>query len=168
MVHKVWSSIEEVPYCFSRSSVKLQGHTAQIIVDYEPNWVFLDCITAVWVHIWLQNGAQSLKLHRRGALLFLGSSVKLQGHTANKNVDYDPNWAFADCNSSLNSPMATKWCTKFEVAQKGCPVVFHPSNFKVTQLKNIVDFDPNWEFPDFNSSLNLPMVTKLYTELEVA
>ena len=27
-----------------------------------------------------------------------------------------PNWAFPDCNSSLKSPMATKWCTKLEVA----------------------------------------------------
>ena len=32
MMHKAWSSIEEVPYCFSRSSVKLQGHAAKKIV----------------------------------------------------------------------------------------------------------------------------------------
>ena len=62
MMHKAWSRIEEVPYCFSRSYVKLQGHTA-------------------------------LKI-----------------------VEFDPNWAFPDCNSSLKSPMATKWCTKLEVA----------------------------------------------------
>ena len=62
MLHKAWSSIEEVPYCFSRSSVKFQGHTA-------------------------------LKI-----------------------VKFDPNWAFPDCNSSLNSPMAMKCCTKLEVA----------------------------------------------------
>ena len=62
MMQKAWSSIEEVPYCFSRSSVKFQGHTA-------------------------------LKI-----------------------IAFDPNWAFPDCNSSLKSPMATKWCTKLEVA----------------------------------------------------
>ena len=28
MMHKDWSSIEEVPYCFSRLSVKFQGHRA--------------------------------------------------------------------------------------------------------------------------------------------
>ena len=28
MMHNAWSSIEEVPYCFSMSYVKLQGHTA--------------------------------------------------------------------------------------------------------------------------------------------
>ena len=83
MMNKAWSSIEEVPYCFSRSSVKFQGHTA-------------------------------LKI-----------------------VEFDPNWAYPDCNSSWNSPMATKWCTKLEVAWKRCPIVFqgHPSNCKVTRLK---------------------------------
>ena len=83
MMHRAWSSIEEVPYCFSRSYVKFQGHTA-------------------------------LKI-----------------------VDFDPNWAFADCNSSLESPMATKWCTELETAKKRCPIVFqgHPSNSKVTRDK---------------------------------
>ena len=40
--------------------------------------------------------------------------------------------------SSLNSHMAIKGCTKFKVASKRCPIVFqgHPSNFKVTGLKN--------------------------------
>ena len=62
MVHKVWSNKEEVSICFSRSSVKFQGHTARKIVNLEPNR------------------------------------------------------AFPDCNSSLNSPMATRWCKKLEVA----------------------------------------------------
>ena len=67
---------------------------------------------------------------------FSRSSVKFQGHTALKIAEFDPDWAFPDCNSSLNSPMATKWCTKLEVALKRCPIVFqgHPSNFKVTRL----------------------------------
>ena len=80
MMHGARSSIEEVSYCFSRSYVKLQGHTALKIIDFDPNWVF------------------------------------------------------PDCNSSLESPMATKWCTKLEVALKRCPIVFqgHLSNFKVT------------------------------------
>ena len=83
MMHKAWSSIEEVPYCFSRSYVKLQGHTAK------------------------------------------------------KIIHFDPNWAFPDCNSSLNSPMAMKCCTKLETAKEKCPIVLqgHPSNFKVTRDK---------------------------------
>ena len=95
MMDKDLSRIEEVPYCFSRSSVKFQGYTSQ------------------------------------------------------KIVDLDPNWAFPDCNSSLNSPMATKWCKKLAVALRRCPIVFqgHPSNFKVTwDKKKIVNFDPHWCF----------------------
>ena len=83
MMHRAWSSIVEVPYCFSRSYVKFQGHTA-------------------------------LKI-----------------------IEFDPNWAFPDCNSSLNSPMAMKCCTKLQTAKERCPIVFqgHPSNFKVTRYK---------------------------------
>ena len=36
------------------------------------------------------------------------SSVTFQGHTALEIVEFDPDWAFPDCNSSLNSPVATK------------------------------------------------------------
>ena len=83
MMHRAWSSIVEVPCCFSRSYVKFQGHRA-------------------------------LKI-----------------------VEFDPNWAFPDCNSSLNSPMAMKCCTKLATAKERCPIVFqgHPSNFKVTRYK---------------------------------
>ena len=42
MMHKAWSSIEEVPYCFWRSSVKFQGHTALKFVEFDPNWPFPD------------------------------------------------------------------------------------------------------------------------------
>ena len=41
MMHKAWSSIEEVPYCFWRSSVKFQGHTGWKIDDLNPVWVRL-------------------------------------------------------------------------------------------------------------------------------
>ena len=94
MMRKAWSSIEEVPYCFSRSLVKFRGHTAK------------------------------------------------------KIVDFDPNWAFPDCKSSLNSPMAMKCCTKLETAKERCPIVFqgHPSNFKVTQDETSPIFTQIWRF----------------------
>ena len=55
MMHKAWSSVEEVLYCFSRSSVKFQGHTALKIGEFDPT------VTQVWNHRWLRNDAQSLK-----------------------------------------------------------------------------------------------------------
>ena len=71
MMHNAWSSIEQVPCCFSRSYVKLQGHTALKVVDFDPNWTFPDCI------------------------------------------------------SSLKSPMATKWCTMLDITLKRCPIIFN-------------------------------------------
>ena len=41
-MHKAWRSIEEMPYCFSRSSIKFQGHTGWKINDMNP---ILDKIT---------------------------------------------------------------------------------------------------------------------------
>ena len=46
---------------------------------------------------------------------FSRSSIKSEGHRGQKIAAFDPNWAFPDCNSSLNSPMALKWCTKLNV-----------------------------------------------------
>ena len=93
-------------------------------------------VTPVWFHIWWWNYTYCFMLLRRVPYCFARSSVKFQGHTALKIAEFDPDWAFPDCNSSLNLPMATKCCTKLEVALKRCPIVFegHPSNFKVTRL----------------------------------
>ena len=90
MMHIAWCCLEDVPYCFARSSVKFQGNTAL------------------------------------------------------KSAEFDPDWAFPDCNSSLNSPMAKKWCSKLQVALKMCPIVFqgHPSNFKVTRLNKLSNLTP--------------------------
>ena len=93
-------------------------------------------LTPVWIHIGRWNHAHSWWQHRRGALLFFKVIRQISTSHGSKNRRIDPDWAFPDCNSSLNSPMATKWCTKLEVAQKRCPIVFqgHLSNFKVTRF----------------------------------
>ena len=178
MMHKAWSSIEEVRYCFSKSSVKFQGHTALKIAEFEPDWAFPDCnssLNSPMATKWCTKLEVALKrcpiVYSRSYVKFQGhmaqknssiltqigrfwtigrsqlsnpsdlpcsrSSVKFQGHTALKIVEFDPNWVFPDCNSSLKSPMAMKWCTKLEVALKRYPIVFqgHTSNCKVTRLK---------------------------------
>ena len=82
---------------------------------------------------------------------FSRSYVNFQGHTALKIIEFDPSWAFPDSNSSLNSPMAMKCCTKLETAKERCPIVFqgHPSNFQGHTGQNFTDFDLNWAFPDY-------------------
>ena len=41
MMHKAWRRVEEVPYCFLRSSIKFEDHTGQKIDDLNPTWVIL-------------------------------------------------------------------------------------------------------------------------------
>ena len=100
----------------SKVHAKGQGQRSKVKVTTQLNPFRI--VTPVWIVIWWWNDAYSLPY------CFLMSSVKFQGHTALKIVELDPDWAFPDCNSSLNSPMATKWCTKLEVALKRCPIVF--------------------------------------------
>ena len=74
-------------------------------------------VTPVWIHIWWWNYAYSLMMLRRGALLFLKVIRQIsRSHGSKKNVEFGLYWAFPDCTSNLNSPMATKWCIKLEVA----------------------------------------------------
>ena len=41
MMHKAWCSIEKVSYCFSRSSIKFQGHTGSKNWRFESNLTLL-------------------------------------------------------------------------------------------------------------------------------
>ena len=45
-----------------------------------------------------------------------GQRSKVKGTEIKKIVEFDPDWVFPDSNSSMTSPMATKWRTKLEVA----------------------------------------------------
>ena len=68
-MHKAWSNIEEVPYCF-------YGHRSNFTVTRDNESLILTrierirTVALVWIHRWLWNDAQSLTQHRRGALLF--------------------------------------------------------------------------------------------------
>ena len=73
-------------------------------------------VTPVWIHIWWWNDTYSSMLLRRGALLFFKVIRQISRSHGAKIAEFDPDWAFPDCNSSLNSPMAMKCCTKLEVA----------------------------------------------------
>ena len=168
MIHKAWCCLDEVPYCFSRSSVKFQGHRAKKIVDFEPNWAFPDCnsslnlptamkwytkLEAAWESallsfkvicqmsrshgtkncwFWPKLSVSGLQLQlefthgfqmmhkaycsiEEVSYCFSRSFVKFQCHAGQKFNNFDPNWAFPDCNSSLDSLMDLKWCTELDV-----------------------------------------------------
>ena len=93
ILHKAWSSIEEVPYCFLRSSVKFQGHTAQKSIDFDPNEAFLDCNSSLYI---FTNGYEmmqkALSSIEEVPYCFFWSSIKFQGHTGWKIDDLNPIW----------------------------------------------------------------------------
>ena len=93
---------------------------------------------------------------RRGALLFFKIICQKSRSHGQKIVDFDTNWAFPDCNSSLNSPMALKWCTKLYVIMwyRRDALLFFKVICQISRslkTKKIANFDPNWAFLDCNS-----------------
>ena len=94
----------------SMQKVKVRGHRG-----HDPTFRFRT-VTPVWIHIWWWNDTYSVMLLRRGALLFFKVIRQISRSHGAKIAEFDPDWAFPDCNSSLNSPMGTKCCTKREVA----------------------------------------------------
>ena len=67
MMHKAWSSIEEVAYCFVRSSVKFQRRKALKSSNLTQMGHFRT-VTQVWIHQWLRiNIYTGDPLHSRAA-----------------------------------------------------------------------------------------------------
>ena len=127
---------------------KGQGQRSKVkVTEVTTLLIRFRTVTPVWIHIWWWNDAYSLMLLRRGALLFLKvihqifkdnvqndaqimypdcqfhcflhkasiEEVPYFSRSLNGNIEFDPNWAFPDCNSSLNSPMmAMKCCTSLK------------------------------------------------------
>ena len=91
IIHKAWSSIEEMPYCFWRSSVRFQGQTAKKNHRFWPKLG----ISGLSLQFEFTNGYEMQ--HKAWSSIeevpscFWRSSVKCQGHTAKKIVDFDPN-----------------------------------------------------------------------------
>ena len=128
-------------------------------------------VTPVWIIIWQWNDVHGLTLLRRGVLFLSRSSVKFQSHTAKIIVDFDPNWAFPDCKSSLNSPMAIKLCNYahgLKELMRGALLLFNViRQFSRSRGAKNVNFDPNWTVADCNSSLNIVIALKCCTKLDV-
>ena len=114
MMHRAWCCLGEVPY-FS------QGHLSNFKVTRLKKSSILTqigcfwTVTPVWFHQRLQNDAQSLKQDRRDALLFLKAIHQSSRSRGTKYQQFDPNWAFPDCNPSLTSLMDLKWSTRLDV-----------------------------------------------------
>ena len=104
MIQKAWSSIEEVPFCFSRSFVKFQGHMAHNIVDFDPNWTFLHTNSSL-------NSLMNFEMMHKASCsiedvpnYLSGSSIKFQGHTGFKIDNLNPIWVRLLGRSRLLNP----------------------------------------------------------------
>ena len=85
MIYKAWSSIEEVSYCMSRSSIKFQGHTGQELTNCDPNWVFLDCNCSL-------NSPMGLKWCTKLDVVQKRCPNVFQGHPSNLKVTLTEKW----------------------------------------------------------------------------
>ena len=74
---------------FFKPSVKFQGHTAKKMSILTQIRRFRT-VTLVWIHEWLWNDAQSLKQHRRGALLFFKVIHRISRSHGTKNCRFRP------------------------------------------------------------------------------
>ena len=103
MMQIAWSSIIEVPYCFSRSFIKLQGHTAKKSSNLTQIERFRT-VTPVWIHWWIWNDTQSLMWYRRRALLFFGVIHQISRSHGRKIGDLNPIWVRLLGRSQLSNP----------------------------------------------------------------
>ena len=96
-------------------------------------------VTPVLIYQWLSNDAQSLKQHRRGALLIVIRQIS-RSHGI-KNCWFWPESSVSGLELQFEFThgfeMDLKWSTKLDIVYKKCPIVFrgHPSNFKVTRAE---------------------------------
>ena len=105
----------------------VEDHSIHCMYIYSWNWFLIVLNTAIkdfelnwnWIEIEALNGHPS------------------RSHGTKNRRFWPEYWAFADCDFSLNSPMALKWCMKLDTVEKRCPIVFqcHLSNFKVTRVE---------------------------------
>ena len=106
-----------------------------------------------------------------GPYCFPRLSVKCQGHEGqNKSPIFHPNLVFPDCNSSLNSPMAMRWCTNLKLHRRVALLFFNI----IRQISRSPGTKNRRFWPEFgvsrtcNSSFTWSMATNLFAKVEVA
>ena len=155
MMHKAWSNTEEVPYSFSRSSVKLQGHTGQKITEFDPNWAFPDCnlsLNSPMATEWCINLAWSN---------IEEVPIVFQGHLSSFKVTQDnksPILTLIQCFRTVSLVLIHRWlwndAKSLMYHRRGALLFWSSIKFQDNAGQKISDFDPNWAFPDSYSSFN--------------
>ena len=145
-----------------RRFVAKQNLQTQFVFSYDQAalWTVLSVCPPVF---------QSVRPEFSGVITIDKSDVQGKGHgqrwkvkVTEVKINFDLIWAILEHNSSWNSQMASKRCTKFIVALKRVSGCFqdHPWKFNVTRSKQIANFDLNWAFRNCKSNLNSQMAMK--------
>ena len=143
MLHKAWSSIEEVPYCFWRSSVKFQGHSAKKIVDFDLNYAFpdwkIDDLNPIWVRLLGRS-----QLSHPSDLPCSRSTDKFQGHVGQKNWRFWPELSVSGLQLQFEftdgfEMMHKAWCSVEDL-----PYCFLRSPIKFQGLNSRSPIDLKW------------------------
>ena len=131
MMYKAWSSTEEVPYCFSRSSVKFEGHTAK-----KNRWFWPKL--GVTGQFELTNGYEmihkALNRIEEVPYFFSRSSVKFQGNTGWKIDDLNPIWVRLLGRSQLSNPSDLPCCILSLISLKFVPECPIDNNSALVQI----------------------------------
>ena len=112
---------------WDRCPIVFQGHLSNFKVTRDKQLLIstrierFRAVTPDWIHPWLGNDAQSLMWYRRCALLFFKVFHQIsRSRGIKKFTNFDPNWAFPDCNSKFDftdgfEMMHKAWCSIEEV-----------------------------------------------------
>ena len=80
-----------MPYCFSRSYIQFQGHTAKktsILTQIRR----FRTLTPIWIHQWLRNDAKTSSSIDKVFYCFLGSSIKFLSVCPSVCLSVTPFW----------------------------------------------------------------------------
>ena len=145
-----------------RSKVKVTEVTTQLS--------HLRTVTPAWIHIWWWNDTYSLMLLRRGALLFFNVMRQISRSQGANNCRIWPRLGVSGLLLQFKFTNGYEMLHKAWSSIEEVPYFFlrWSNKFQGHTALKIVEFDPDWSFPDCNFSLNWPIGTKCFKKLEVA
>ena len=141
----------------SKVHAKGQGQRSKVkVTEVTTQLNRFRTVTPVWIHIWWWNDAYSLMLLRRGALLFFKVIRQIARSHGSKNRRIWPKLAVSGLLLKFEITNGYEMMHKAWSSIEKVLYIFSRScvKFQGHMAKKIVDFDPNWPFPDCNSSLN--------------
>ena len=103
----------------------------------------IDCfrtVTPVWIHRWLRNDAQSLKWHRRGALLFFKVICQISRLQGPKKLWFGSDLSVSGWQLQFGFMDGYEMTHRASTSMGEVPYCFlrHLSNFKVTQAEKSI------------------------------